>query len=149
MKNLFNPEETTEIKTRIDKISQSSTPLWGKMNAGQMLAHCSVGLSSALGDVKQKRKFIGLLFGKMAKKSIFDPKPWKKGLPTDKSFKITIPCDFDKEKNNFMSLLERFSAAGSGGMSPYPHPFFGDMTGEEWGILQYRHIDHHFSQFGA
>jgi uncharacterized protein DUF1569 len=149
MKNLFNTEETSEIKTRIGKISSGTKPIWGKMNASQMLAHCSVGLSSALGDVKQKRKFMGLLFGKMAKKSIFNPKPWKKGLPTDKSFLITDRRDFDKEKSNFMSLLERFNAAGPGGMSSDPHPFFGDMTGEEWGILQYRHIDHHFSQFGA
>ncbi|MEK7381556.1 MAG: DUF1569 domain-containing protein [Gemmatimonadota bacterium] len=30
-----------------------------------------------------------------------------------------------------------------------PHPAFGSMTKSSWGILAYKHIDHHLRQFGA
>ena len=29
------------------------------------------------------------------------------------------------------------------------HAFFGKLTGEEWGRLMHKHIDHHLRQFGA
>ena len=28
------------------------------------------------------------------------------------------------------------------------HPAFGSITGEAWGVLAYRHTDHHLKQFG-
>jgi hypothetical protein len=27
--------------------------------------------------------------------------------------------------------------------------FFGRMSGAEWGVTQYKHLDHHLRQFGA
>jgi hypothetical protein len=119
------------------------------MNAGQMLAHCSVGLESALGDRKQKRAVIGYLFGKFAKKSAFGEKPFSKGLPTDKSFIITEDKNTEFEKENLIILINRFTNSGHSGITKHPHPFFGKMTPEEWGILQYKHLDHHLRQFGV
>ena len=29
------------------------------------------------------------------------------------------------------------------------HPFFGSMTRPSWGILAYRHFDHHLRRFGG
>ena len=29
------------------------------------------------------------------------------------------------------------------------HPFFGTLTGKQWGETQYKHVDHHFRQFGV
>jgi hypothetical protein len=31
----------------------------------------------------------------------------------------------------------------------FKHPFFGPMTAEEWGIISYKHLDHHLKQFGV
>jgi hypothetical protein len=30
-----------------------------------------------------------------------------------------------------------------------PHPGFGPWTNEQWGTLQYLHLDHHLKQFSA
>jgi hypothetical protein len=43
MKNIFLPETTDETLARIDQLNADSNPVWGKMNAAQMLAHCAVG----------------------------------------------------------------------------------------------------------
>ena len=29
------------------------------------------------------------------------------------------------------------------------NPFFGSLTGAEWGVSQFKHVDHHLRQFGA
>lgn len=149
MKTLFDERINIEIVNRVEKITSKTVPLWGKMTAGQMLAHCSVGLESALGDKKQKRTIAGLLFGKFAKKSALGEKPFSKGLPTDKTFIMTEDKNTDFEKANLVILINRFTKAGTEGMSKHPHPFFGKMTPEEWGILQYKHLDHHLRQFGV
>ena len=29
------------------------------------------------------------------------------------------------------------------------HPMFGPLSGQEWGLLCWKHMDHHLRQFGA
>jgi len=29
------------------------------------------------------------------------------------------------------------------------HSFLGRLSGEEWGIMMYKHLDHHLRQFGG
>jgi len=30
-----------------------------------------------------------------------------------------------------------------------PHPLFGAFTSQQWGQMQYKHLDHHLRQFGV
>ena len=30
-----------------------------------------------------------------------------------------------------------------------PHPMFGKFTMEQWGKMEYKHLDHHLRQFGV
>jgi len=50
MKNLFQASAAEEIERRIAALKPDSHPLWGTMNVGQMVAHCSAGLELASGD---------------------------------------------------------------------------------------------------
>ena len=47
MKSLYNAGDTAEIQQRIARLTPDREPLWGKMNVGQAMAHCVVGLESA------------------------------------------------------------------------------------------------------
>ena len=42
MKDIFEKTVTDEVIGRIDNLDSTKAPLWGSMNASQMLAHCSV-----------------------------------------------------------------------------------------------------------
>jgi hypothetical protein len=45
------------------------------------------------------------------------------------------------------AAINRFAARGPGG--PWAeHPAFGPLTGRMWGVLAWRHLDHHLRQFG-
>jgi len=149
MNTLFETESNNKIIERINRLNSSSPAQWGEMSVSQMLAHCSETLIIAIGDKEVKRDFLGYFFGNIAKKQALSDKPIKKGLPTSKVFKMTTDKNFDEEKTKLISLLNRFAEIGTGGIKDYPHPFFGYMTPEEKGLIQWKHLDHHLSQFGV
>jgi len=149
MNTLFDKKINEQIIGRINKLNSSSRAEWGKMSVSQMLAHCSSTLETAIGNKKEKRDFLGYLFGGIAKKQALSDKPIKKGLPTSKIFKITSDKNFEEEKVRLIALINKFTELGTQGIRNYPHPFFGYMTAEEKGILQVKHLDHHLSQFGV
>jgi Ca2+-binding EF-hand superfamily protein len=45
-------------------------------------------------------------------------------------------------------LVDEFNRLDSRDMW-HPHPAFGSFTKEQWGQLQYKHLDHHLKQFGV
>jgi len=149
MKNLFDPSDNKEIIERINRLSPSAPACWGKMNVAQMVAHAQAPLRIAFGEVKRKRSFFGLLFGRIALKKLIGDQPWQRSLPTDPHFVVSDKREFETERRKLLALVERFVEEGPNGMTRDPHPFFGKLTVDEWSRLQWNHLDHHLAQFGA
>ena len=148
MHNLFEPTVAADIISRIEKLQPTSQAQWGRMNVSQMLAHCNGPLQTYFEEKKWKRNLIGLLFGKIAFRQLISEKPWKKGLPTAKEFRITSQRNFEEEKSKLLSNVSRFSAEGYT-ITSIVHPFFGKLSSQEYALFNYRHLDHHLQQFGV
>ncbi len=146
IKDLFDPNVKQEIIDRINKLTPASQRLWGKMDVGQMLAHCQMPLGVAVGTHKLKGNFFIQIIGRLIKKKLFNNQPFKPNLPTDKSFRMTTTKDFEKEKKGLIQMIGDFS---ENTLSNEPHPFFGKMTKAEWSRGTWKHLDHHLRQFGA
>ena len=146
IKNLFDRAIKEEIITRINKLTPQSQSQWGKMDVAQMLAHCQMPLGVAVGKHKLKGSFFIKLIGRLFKKQLFNDKPFKHDLPTDKSFKIADLRDFENEKQNLITMINDFSETT---MSGEPHPFFGKLSKEQWSKGTWKHLDHHLRQFGV
>jgi hypothetical protein len=149
MKSLYDSAAFNEIKERMNRLTPASKNVWGKMNVAQMLAHCKEAFKVPLSDKPLKRVWLGYIFGPIAKKQLYSDKPWKKNLPTAPNFKITDERNFETEKQALMKLVEQFYTLGPDKTGNYPHPFFGRLTKEQWGIGMYKHVDHHLQQFGV
>lgn len=150
MESLFNNKTADIMLNRIEHLNPDSKPYWGKMNVSQMLKHAQVPLQVALGDIQLKRNLIGVIFGKLGKKQLLKNEPFKKNLPTDPRFIVKDASpDFNSNKEILTQLVRRFSGSNGKEIAARPHPFFGKMTMDEWGYLQYKHLDHHLRQFGA
>ncbi len=149
MKNLLNQTDCNELITRINKLASGTQPQWGKMNVAQMLTHTHRTLQSASGELKLKRSFIGVLFGGIAKKKLLSDEPWKHSMPTDKHFVVADRGNFDEAKKAVLAAVQSFVNAGPNGVAKDPHPFFGNLTAEEWGRLMWTHLNHHLNQFGV
>lgn len=150
MKNLFNQEDNKELLDRLQKLSPDSQKQWGKMTVSQMLLHCQKPLEVAEQKLQVKRGLISFLFGKMMKAKLINKgESFKQNLPTAKEFIVDTDVDFEKEKQTLKNMVEDFGARGQSVIVMETHPFFGNMTPEEWGILFYKHLDHHFTQFSV
>lgn len=147
MKSFFEDNVYEEITARLNNIDPKSQPKWGKMNAGQMLNHCQMPLNIILENEDYGVKpnwIINLLF----KKSMYSDKIWKKNMPTAPGFKITEEKDFEEEKTKTLKLLSDLNMQRERN-DWQPHPAFGKLTKDQWGKMQYKHLDHHFRQFGV
>ncbi len=149
MANIFIKESNDELLQRLECLTSDSQRLWGTMTAAQMLSHCQQLMNVADGTLILKQSLIGLIFGKKVKNKFLQSDRLKKNLPTAKEFKIETEKDFETEKAIIKEQIIRFGNTGSDVIKNLKHPFFGKMTSEEWGILQYKHLDHHFQQFGV
>jgi Protein of unknown function (DUF1569) len=149
MKSLYNASEVQELKKRIIELSPGSQRQWGKMDLGQMLAHCCAAMEVATGKKVTPRIFIGRILGPIVKSAYVGEKPLPKSSPTDKSFVITDQRDISIEKERLLKLIDEFEAAGEAGCTKNPHSFFGKLTPQEWAISQYKHLDHHLRQFNS
>ncbi|SRX74622.1 DUF1569 domain-containing protein [Aequorivita antarctica] len=146
MKSLFDDQAYSEIKKRLNALNVESKRKWGRMDVGQMLYHCQQPLNISLGKSNIKKQFFPLAF--LFKKSLYNDKPWRQNLPTAKTFKITETKDFDPEKIALEKLIDEFQRKKNETQWE-PHPLFGKFTPQQWGQMQYKHLDHHLKQFGA
>ncbi len=149
MKSLFDQNNSKEIICRINNLKPDSEALWGRMNVAQMLTHVQTPLMVLFGEMKLKRGLIGMLFGSIAKKQLTGEKPFKQNLPTAPKFVVSDSRNFEEEKKKIINMIERFTSLGEKSIANKNHPFFGNMTTEEWDNLQWKHLDHHLRQFGA
>lgn len=149
MLSLFDSNTYFDIVHRLNKITPETKPLWGKMNAAQMFAHCKEIFKIPLSDVKQPRALPGILFGWIFKKKLYNDSAWSKSLPTSPNFKITNERDFYMEKLRLTELIAKFYSSGPQWIGKFPHPFFGTFTPDQWGKSMYKHLDHHLKQFGV
>jgi hypothetical protein len=150
MKKLYDAGVAAEMNNRVHQLTHQSVALWGKMSTEQMLSHVQVPMKLALGDIRMRRHIFGYIFGPKAKQQLLKEIPFAKNLPTDPRFKRKgNDHNFLVEKNRVMDLLDRFVDIDPAAIGRYPHPFFGTMTQEEWGVLLWKHLDHHLQQFGV
>lgn len=149
MENLFTPADRAAIERRLATLSPQSPRQWGKMDVGQMLAHCAVGLEIASGDRQKQQALLGKIFTPFIRSRILGEKPFARNAPTDPDFVMQGPKDIEAERQRVAALVAKFCQRGPEAASAQVHSFFGRLSGEEWGRLMYKHLDHHLRQFGA
>ncbi|AZQ43638.1 DUF1569 domain-containing protein [Nonlabens ponticola] len=147
MKSFFEQQTYEELRARLQQIESSAQPEWGKMNAAQMFQHCQYPIQTALGKDKFNMKpnwIVKLLFKKM----MYSEKPFKRNAPTPKVFQATDNYDFSSEKEKLDQWMQELWYDRDN-EDRRPHPVFGHFTKDQWGTLQWKHLDHHFRQFGV
>lgn len=145
MKTIFDTQTVAALVDRINTLHPNSPAQWGKMNAYQMVKHCTLSEEMFLGKKSYKRLFIGKLFGSMALKGILkNENPMKKNQPTHAEMKITGTGDFENERKKWIDLLHQYSSFSN---PTFVHPFFGKMTKTQIGDYVFKHTDHHLRQF--
>lgn len=151
MMNLLETESRSSLLQRLDLLKPDLTPLWGSLTTAGMLAHMNDAVKICLGmkSVKVKGGFIGKV---IMKGMVFHVLPrFPKNVNTapemDQKREGTPARDFYTEHAFLHQMIDLFLEREPQKMKP--HPLFGDLTKEEWGILLAKHLDHHLRQFGV
>ena len=147
MKTFFDKTTQDDLESRLQKLDAQAKGQWGKMNPAQMLAHCGASMEMPLGDLVAKRSPLSVI-GWMFRGVIRNDKPFSKNAPTSPEYLVRDEREFDAEKRRFLAAFRKLSA-GPASLKCDRHPFFGKLSSEDWGHLIYKHLDHHFRQFGV
>jgi hypothetical protein len=149
MKTVFDAETHDELIERLGKLKPDAERQWGKMSPAQMLEHTARAVEMATGDVPMKQHLIGKAIGWIFKGKFLGEQPFSKNSPTGPTLIIQDEPPFEDTRSRLERLLTQFNSMGPAGCHGNVHGFFGPLTGDEWGITQYKHVDHHLRQFGV
>ena len=149
MKNILNEKDYSEIQERIKNLSVASIRRWGKMDLQQMLVHCTVQLKLATGEIPSEIEGPSFMRSRLGKWILLSNVPWPKDANTPAEMNAQLAhfslTDMEAEKNELLKYLEKTKEK----KQLQPHPFFGNLSREEWGRLIYKHLDHHLKQFSS
>ena len=148
MGSILNDEHRRSIVVRMRSLTPSSTRRWGQLEVTGMLQHLHLSARMTLGELEvpsvNKRAFQMFPLKHLALYVV----PFPKGAPTAPLLKPVDITTFEEERAALLELLERIGTGPREGAGP-AHPLFGPLTWSEWGVVTYKHADHHLKQFGA
>jgi hypothetical protein len=141
-------DDAAEITERVSHVAPDAVARWGRFSAPQMICHLADSLKMALGDLPVRSKRLPIRYPPL-KQFIIYVVPFPKGAPTAPELIARQPRDWNADVADLRTLIDRFEQRGSSQTLWPEHPAFGTMTRRAWGVLVYRHMDHHLKQFGA
>ena len=145
-KSLWDARSRGELLTRLESLKPDSTPVWGKMNAPQMVAHLVKWMEMIDGTVTTAPRNLPIRHPGIKQLLIYWL-PFPKGIPTAKELIVETPPDWETQYSALRHHIESFEKLDRNKLPA--HPAFGKLTPEAWGVLGYRHTNHHLTQFGV
>ena len=148
---ILDASATQTLLGRLNRLQPDTKPVWGKMNANQMICHLNDSYNLAMNGKSASEQITFVSRTLVRWVALRAPMPWPHGVPTrpevDQFAGGTPPEAFDQDKAALAANIKRFA-----GLAPEfdfnRHPIFGPLTRWEWMRWGYLHADHHFRQFG-
>jgi hypothetical protein len=148
MATIFDPAIRHALVDRVARLRPETSGRWGRLTCPQMLAHVNDAMRMGLGDLPTRPMNQPLRFPGIKHVIIFIA-PWPKSVETAPELLTRVDAaSWDREREDFPALLARFGARAGAATWPV-HPLFGRLSRRAWGVLMYRHADHHLTQFGV
>lgn len=148
LESFLHKEAVGYLKT----LQSDTAPLWGSMNAHQLIEHLSTTLKVSNGkidvplttdpDKVDKYKAIGL-----------SERPFNRDINNpliSASIGVYRTSGLDEAIQEFQREMDDFMAyfKEKGKDHLRTHNFIGHLNYEEWLFFHYKHFQHHFMQFG-
>ena len=147
MKTLWDPRRRDEVLTRIRRLTPERPAQWGRMTCPQMVVHVTDAFDLYMGALSSAGKHTPLQYPPL-KQVLLYLVPIPKNVPTAPELIARLPGEWTDEIARLEKAISTFSAQQTRRDWP-PHPLFGRMSRRAYGVLAYRHTDHHLRQFGA
>ena len=145
MGTLFDPRDRQQILDRLDRLAEDARPRWGRFSASAMVCHVTTGVGQGLGEID-----LGPPRGPLTRWPLnwllIHLVPFPRGATAAPEMLARAPTTWREDVAILRSMIERFGARDPN--APWPASrVFGRISGRSWGVLQYKHLDHHLRQF--
>ena len=149
MKTLWDEAARRSLLDRAARLTPASRPLWGSFTVDRMLAHLVDAFDMAMGDITPRPKRAPIPINRWPLNVIFiNLVGMPKNAPTAPEIIARPPLSLEGELRELEARMSRFASMRE--RTDWPaHPFFGRISRRTWGVLGYKHTDHHLRQFGA
>lgn len=147
MKSIWRDEDRRELNDRVARVACDRRAEWGTFTAPKMICHLADSLKMAMGDLPVAPRHLPIRYPPL-KQLIIYVAPFPKGAPTAPELLAREPREWASDLADVQALLARAGSARTTDTWP-EHPAFGKLSTRAWGVLIYRHMDHHLKQFGT
>lgn len=147
MPTVLDAADRAALKERLAKLQPDSPRQWGSLTAPRMLCHLADSLENTFGDRPYSPVPLPLrLLGRLAKPLLLRGPMPRGRAQAPASMLVTQPGEWEADLARAVALLDRFATP----LDIWPESaFFGHLTTEQVGVLNWKHFDHHLQQFGV
>lgn len=139
-----------DVPSMLKRLESDTQPQWGSMTAYEMLDHLRKGVDICVLQLPSEIITPQEMLPKY-KDFLMSDKPFRPGSAKPAVFDEVAALEGDLEmlKVNLMKSLVNMMVH----FEKYPdhravHAYFGELNTQEWLQMHYKHIQHHFTQFG-
>lgn len=146
-KSLLDPQGRTDVESRLARLRPGAERQWGTMTVNKMLCHIGDQLRCGLGELETHQRKSPMALPPL-RWFFIHVAPWPKGkVQTAREMLATEPAEsLEADRQQLLEVLGRF-AEEMPGRGKVLHPLFGPISAKDWGVLGWRHMDHHLRQF--
>ncbi len=143
----------SQLQDSLTILKSDSKPLFGKMTAQHMVEHLTITLKLSIGKIKYPT-FTPSDRALIAKKNLlFTELEMGKGMTppndTGELYPLKFP-DLEKAKTALLQAWDEYIGYyEKNDDATEVHPRFGHLNKDEWNRFHFKHIMHHFKQFGV
>lgn len=142
-----------EYITLLTNLPGDATGKWGKMNGQQMVEHVAAFFEVSAGKIKFDL-VTPVEYLPKYKEFLLSDKEFRENTkaPTSVISEEAQPMQFanmPEALENLQQSIKAFEAYFKDDkLKTALHPVFGELNFDEWVLLHYKHVTHHFRQFG-
>ena len=147
MPTAWDPAVRTALVNRARTLTPKHTATWGTFSVAGMLAHLNDSARMATGELPVAGKAPSILRFPPMRYLIIHHLPMPKSAPTAPELLArSNDADFARELQIFVDTFVQLDGRSH---QLVPHPAFGALSHDSWGVLIHKHTDHHLRQFGV
>jgi hypothetical protein len=148
-KNVLDKDCSEYLVSRVQKLKPETAPFWGTMTTTEMLLHCNrVNEQLLTAEPLRKGTRIKQYIARCMVLYVIPKFPKNARTPKRNVTKGQVNNEsFAEQLEQFIQLIRRFPLRDK--PIELPHPYFGDLSTQQWGLANYKHMDHHLRQFGV
>lgn len=141
-----------QIRTSLDKLTENTQPKFGSMTPQTMVEHLEYSYRIAAGEIQDFEVITPQAKLEKVHATLYNYHPFPKGF----DFHLAERSRIGEAKHENLEMAKEKMLEARTTMLQFfrdnpgvrtKHGVFGDLTGYEWGLMERKHLNHHFEQF--